>query len=937
MNVRALSKLASSSIAVAVAVVSVQPAFAQVLTPASNQDEADDEGDTIIVTGTAIRGVAPVGSATVNIGREDIVQSGVRDASALIAQLPQGSSLGTTLTNNGGRSAGINLRGLGNNATLILFDGHRVVAQNRNQLTDPNTVPFGAISRVEVVTDGASAIYGSDAVAGVVNYILRSPFNGAEVTARYTNTMYDAGGVDLVAGRTWDTGGIVVAFSAEMNSRVNRYDIPQLRADLRPYGGNDNRFLGTTLFAPGPSGALIVGNNVYGLPGNLNGRTPTAAEVLPLLRNPELYDGSIDQDFYSRRQRLSGLVRIEQELGAGELTVTGIYNRRTNFALGQGDGAFQAVAINIPSSSPYYVAGLGSGSQRLVYNFRANNPDRPLNREDDFDSGNLFVDYRVPVFGDFDLTVAGVYGISSGCEVCQPQANTILTSTIAGASTASLFNPYRQGPQPSAEKLFGVFIQNSKHVFYNLVPKIDGTLFSLPGGDVRIALGGEYSDSAYHHRSLYSLNPTTTLVPFRTADSSREVISGFGEIYIPLFGNDNAVPLLQRLDLNAALRYDHYSDFGETLNPKFGITWEPVDDLVLRGSYGTSFRAPTLSETDFNVVGAANRTFYANGLNNPAIPISNTSTGQSLVLVNSFRFTQLQPERARIFSAGGDYEPSFIPGLRFGVTYYSVDYKDQIASLPAANTALSNPAKFALYSPFFTIAPQPSTCVNGSANGNPGTPEYATYNPLYLPYLNATGSFPPTTANDCQLVGIIDTSTRNLGRVKQSGLDFNLRYEQDVSFGVLRFDGAFTKILKLQRNLLPGTPLVDALDVIGEQISERGRFTVGVESGGFTGGLSANYIGGYVNNQTPTVNSVKLPTQQIPSWTTFDLNLSYSPEVDSGAFSGTRFTVSVRNLTDKDPPVVLGSVNVGGSPTATDINVHDPFGRIVTFEISKEF
>lgn len=976
MDCRTLLKLASSVTAMAAGSLLAQAAHAQAAAPtttvaedeaaranpgeslaadadavaaqaaeAAAQDQAIDGQDgqetdesVIVVTGTAIRGVAPVGSATVNISRETIVQSGIRDASSLIAQLPQGSGLGTTLANNAGRSASLNLRGLGDNATLILFDGHRVVAQNRNQLTDPNTVPFGAIDRVEVVTDGASAIYGSDAVAGVVNYILRRPFDGAEITARYTHTLYDAGAIDLVAGRTWDTGGVVVAFSAETNTRVTRSDIPQLRADLRPYGGNDNRFLGTTLFAPGRTGAVIVGNTVYGLPQGLNGRTPTAAEVIPLRNNPELYDATQDQDYYSRRKRFSALIRLEQELGnLGEITLTGIYNRRTNFARGQGDGAFQAVAINIPTTSPYYITGLGAGSQRLVYNFRANNPDRPLDREDDFDSGNIFLDYRVPLFGDFRLTVSGVAGISEGCETCQPQANTILTSTIAGPATASLFNPYLQGPQPSAEKLFGVFIQNSKHEFYDLVPKIDGSLFALPAGDVRIAVGGEFAKSEYHHRSLYSLNPTTTLVPFRTADNSRTVYSAFGELFVPVFNSDNAIPLFQRLDLNAAIRHDHYSDFGSTTNPKFGITWEPISDLRLRGSYGTSFRAPTLSETDFNIVGAANRTFVANGLNDPAIPISNPATRQSLILNSSFRFAQLQPEKARIFSLGADYTPSYVPGLKLGVTYYNVDYKDRIDALPAANTALSSPAIFALYSPFFTVAPQPATCVNGSANGNPGTPEYATYNPLYLPYLNAPGSYPPTTANDCQLVGILDTSTRNLGRVKQSGLDFTLNHTRDVSFGTISVDGSFTKILKLERSLLPGAPLIDALDIIGEQISERGRLSVGLTSGPFSGNVAANYVGGYLNNQTPSVSGVKLPDQNVPSWTTFDLNFSFAPDAESGALSGTRFTVSVRNFTDKDPPIVLGSVNFAGAPTATDLNVHNVFGRIITLEVSKEF
>src|SRR5690606_18299012 len=144
-------------------------------------------------------------------------------------------------------------------------------------------------------------------------------------------------------------------------------------------------------------------------------------EVLPLLNQPELVDGTELQDYYSKRKRYSALVRVEQDLGnLGEVTLTGMFSRRTNFARGQGDGSFQAVAINIPTNSPYYIAGLGAGSQRRVYNFRLNNPDRPLNRKDHLDTGNILLDYRVPVFADFQLSVIGAYGISEGCEVCQP-------------------------------------------------------------------------------------------------------------------------------------------------------------------------------------------------------------------------------------------------------------------------------------------------------------------------------------------------------------------------------------------------------------------------------------------------------------------------------------------------------------------------------------
>ena len=905
--------------------------------PAAAVGERDAQE--IVVTGTAIRGVAPVGSATINIGRDTIVQSGLRDAGSLIANLPQGSSQGTTLANNGGRSAGVNLRGLGNNATLLLFDGHRTVAQGiQNIVPDPNTIPFGAIERVEVVTDGASAVYGSDAVAGVVNYILRRPFNGLEVTARYTNTIYDEGAINATFGHTWAGGGILVSGAFELNSRVPQGQIAQLRADLRPYGGNDNRFQGTTLFSPGANGALIVGSTVYGLPANLNGRTPTTAEVLALRGNPSLVDGSDYVDYYTKRKRRSLLVRVQQDLGKlGEISLTGFYNRRTNFARGSGDGAFQAIAVAIPTTSPYYVGGLGAGSESVVYNFRLNNPGRKLDRNDFENTGNVLLDYKVGLFGDFRLSAAAGFGISRGCAVCQPQANTILTSTIASAATAAQFNPYLQGPQTTAEGIFGVFYQNSRNKFYDFLPKIDGSLFTLPGGNVRIAVGGEFTRTDYHQQSDYTLNPTTSLVVFRLANSHRNVYSVFGEAYVPIFGPDNATTLFQKLDLSIAIRHDKYSDVGATTNPKVGVTWKPFGDLQLRGSYGTSFRAPTLAETNFNVVGAANRAFIANNLNDPTIPVTVTSNGTTLILNSTFRFSALKPETARIFSLGTDYTPHFAPGLKLGVTFYSVNYKDRISTLPSPATAFSSPAAYALYKSFFTLAPQPSTCVNGSVNGNPGTPQYATYNPAYLPYLNAPGSYPPTTANDCQLVGILNAATLNLGKVQQSGLDFTVNYVRKFDFATLSVDGSFTKILRLKRNLLPGAALYDALDTIGEQVSKRGRMSVGLTRGAFSGNVAANYVGNYLNNLTPTVSGVKLPNQNVPSWTTFDINLSFAPDIDGGLFGGTRFTVSARNVTDKDPPTVLSSQASNGIVTAVDLNTHNVLGRILTFEISKKF
>jgi iron complex outermembrane receptor protein len=402
---------------------------------------------------------------------------------------------------------------------------------------------------------------------------------------------------------------------------------------------------------------------------------------------------------------------------------------------------------------------------------------------------------------------------------------------------------------------------------------------------------------------------------------------------VPLFGADNARPGLQRLDLSAAIRYDRYSDVGSTTNPKVGVSWRPVDDLLIRGSWGTSFRAATLGESDPRTIGQTNRVFVSNGLNNPLIPVTNVATGQSLVLNRGGNTSGLKPESAEIYSLGADYQPAFVPGLKLGVTYYNVDYRDRIENLPNATLILSNPATYALYKDFFIAAPQPASCVNGNPPGLLGTPQYATYNPLYQPWLNDPNAvYSPSTNNDCQLVGIIAGGLRNLGRVKQSGVDFTGNYRFETGLGEVTLNGAFSKVLKLKRSLLPDSPLFTALDTFGNQVSERGRASASLRRGPFRATLGANYIGSYLNNATITVAGVKYPNTKIPSWTVLDAGLSYTvPDEGWSALQGLRVGINIQNLTDKDPPIVLSGTN------AVDLNNHTVWGRVWQYELTKSF
>ena len=916
-----------SSVALALVAVpslaSAQDATRPVATAAAAQDEEDaSELDDVVVTGTAIRGVAPVGSATVGISQEDIVQAPARDASALVARLPQASSQGTTLTSSGGRAAGVNLRGLGNNATLVLFDGRRVVPQGGNaQVSDPNLVPFSAIERVEVVTDGASAIYGSDAVAGVVNYILRRNFDGLELSSRYTTTLYDQYAIDGVFGRTWSGGSLLVAGAYDTNDSVGRDARDYMMQDLRPYGGNNNSFIGTTVF-PDEGGALIIGNTVYGLP-DTNGVRPTAAQVLPLAGNPSLNDSSNLYDFYTARERFAFLIKARQELAPGiDIGYTGIYNRRTNESRA-GDG-FERIAIRVQPTSPYYIPGMPSptGNQTVVYNYSLNNPDTSRSQDNLEETTNHSIDLTAQLPFDYRFTGLLTYGTTDSCNVCQAQVNTTRAAVIANDPSYG-FNPYLTGRQAAADALVGGFIQQYDTVLFDSVAKIDGSLFTLPAGDVRIAVGAEFSRYKLYLKAQNTLNLTNTYQTSRFTKSDRDVVSGFGEVFVPIVGGANAMPFVESLDLSLAIRYDDYSDAGTTTNPKVGLTWRATDELLFRGSWGTSFRAPTLIESNPATVGQTNRAFISNGAGDPAIPITNLSTGQSAVLTRTGNTAGLQPESAEIWSMGAEYTPNFIPDLRLSLTYYNVAYVDRIENLPNQTQILSSPANLALYRDFFITAPQPTTCVNGNIS---------TYNPLYVPWLTDPNAvYSPSTINDCSLVGIIAGGRLNLGDVRQSGLDFGANYRLETGLGDFRFSGSFSKILNLEKSIVAGGPLFDALDTIGFQVSERGRLGVNFNRGGFDANLSANYVGSYLNNAPITVAGVRQPNAEVPAWTTIDAGIAYEFTGASGALDGVRASMSIQNVFDEEPPIVLSGNN------AVDLGNHNPFGRIFSFELSKRF
>ncbi|WP_395399849.1 TonB-dependent receptor plug domain-containing protein [Pseudoduganella sp. UC29_106] len=266
------------------------PAFAQSAAdtpPASGAEKLQQ----VVVTGSSIRGVGAVGSPSLNLNRDAIAASGATNSSEIARTLPQVITLGADESRLSGaqdaganttRTSGINLRGIGNEATLLLVNGRRVAASGVvKSLADPNQIPAAAIQRMEVVLDGASAIYGSDAVAGVVNIITRSNVDTAETTLRYGK----ADGMNQkifsqTFGKKWDEGSAFVAFEHNDRSNLSAAARPFFSNDLRPYGGTDQR---STQAAPGN---VLIGSTIYAIPANQNGIGLTPRAAGRLVREP---------------------------------------------------------------------------------------------------------------------------------------------------------------------------------------------------------------------------------------------------------------------------------------------------------------------------------------------------------------------------------------------------------------------------------------------------------------------------------------------------------------------------------------------------------------------------------------------------------------------------------------------------------------------------
>jgi outer membrane receptor protein involved in Fe transport len=993
------------------------------------RNKAEEE---IVVTGSRVRRKDLTTPAPVTvINREQIVSSGIASIGDFLQQMPeQGGALNTNVNNGGDGETAISLRNLGAARTLVLVDGKRWVngGSGAGSFVDLNSIPTSGIERVEVLKDGASAVYGSDAIAGVVNIITRHRMNGVEFSAyggvsphgdaqQYDlsvtggaasdkgSFLFSAGYFDqkeMFAGnRSWAASALTYNYDPAAVAQVvqgGSPTIPNGRAAVNlnncngnalcnslstayhaalncPATGNCNKtFIFDNSSSACASGFVATGTTDF-TQCQIGNWRPMVGTGLNKQNGPtnDLYN------FQSVNYLITPSQRI-QLFSNGDFNISNsarayfqgsFVNRQSQTQLAPeplSTGAFGAVYATDNFYNPFgnpanaacagnaTAAGCGqavSASRRLVdAGGRSSGFDLDTIRAVAGIDGTLPEEFGAlqGVFWDLSFN----YGRTWGTTTYNGSVNTALTANALGSThdnntstpqCGTAANPVNGpctpanlfgGPgtvTPDMLTSMGIYtgVNSGWTQLAAVQANVSAELFKLAserpvglaaGYEYRSNYGGFVPDPVGASGNSFDFNSLPT-------KGSYHVNEGYAELNIPLLSN---APLAEDIEVQGAARIFDYSTFGSDWTYKLGARWRPIRDVTLRGTYGTGFRAPGVSDLyggqapsaepavdpcapttltaaqvqRCNTMGArqgAPGTVVA-GNGDPSQQINSTVGGNP----------QLQPEKAKIATVGVVFEPSFFRGFSATLDYYNIQVTQNIG-------ALTTPVIL-------------QGCYSG---GN-----------------DAYCSLITRDAGNGQITNVSDLQT-NVGVTQTSGFDFALRYTFPTDFGRfgLLFDSTY---LAYYRQTLANGDTISAAgnydlgsgSAIGS-LTPKLKFNAGINYSiaGFNAGVRARYIGGFdecadsggqstggglcslpLDSNGNLVATSPYPAHHVPAYVTFDLLLSY---LYRNPFGNTTLAVGMRNIADTNPPYVYNETFIFTDPG------YDLVGRFVYGRISHAF
>jgi iron complex outermembrane receptor protein len=830
-------------------------------------EPAPEKLESIVVTGTRLPLGKSEGAQQVNVyTREQIDQSGQRTIGDFLNTLPDVSISFTegAFQSQSGQTT-VNLHGLPAGTTLVLINGRRVQdsaitlgSSFASNFFDLNYIPLSMVERIEVLPEGASAVYGSDAIAGVVNIILRQQFSGAEANVRYSHANnlpeWDA---DFGVGRQWDRGAFMLLGSVQQRDALSGFDrAVTATQDHAADGGLDTR----ETYCPTP--------NVYGINGaNLPGLGKPYAAVPP---------------------GFTGTPSIAEFTGtAGTLNKCSLYAHTSSVPKTRREGVFAQGYLDLNASVQLFAEFLGSHVREEFsyypfpargvpsfqrYTIPASNPYNPFGTTVGIGSVFTYAPVSYQSDGTFIRPLLGLRGafgsdwqwestvVYSRDRETYTQPNEVpdtaaIQARFNSTDPAVAFNPFVDAPFDSPEfdsTVFHPYIQNYSASDLGVEAFARGTLLQIPSGPVRVVAGAEY-----HRYRLYTDNGNYANVTFGPpgvpASYYRNSYAIFGEGRIPIIANFAGPQGPAALQATVAVRYDHFSDFGSTTNPQYGLEWRPVESLLLRAAYGETFRAPPLYDLYSTVVRN-----YPNFVRDPqqgnqTVPVTILTGGN----------VDLRPETGSTTSFGAVYSTR---NLEAAVRQWRIKESSNIQKL-SPQTLVNNPDLI------------PGAVVRDSSGA--------------LVLVNAT--------------------LLNFGSIEVEGVSFQLGCKYPSPWGLWAPWLAATYTYKYDVALTPGSPAVNAVSQAQDTNTWAPRWKGSVGLVWSMADLTINGIGRYVGSYQDYDS-----TRRIGNFWYFDLNAKYT--LPKSTFGTAFIELGAINLFDRLPQVSRYQFGfVGYDPAQADI------------------
>ncbi|MDM3871879.1 TonB-dependent receptor [Porticoccus sp. W117] len=929
----------------------------------TDKKEADEE---VVVVGTRLKGHNPA-SPVITLDRDALSKGSYSSIEDVFRRLPQNFSSITSASTELGQvetgearllsslgTSSVNLRGLGSRSTLVLINGKRKAssAVGSGSFTDISSIPLSQVERIEILTDGASAIYGADAVAGVVNIVLRKDYDGLTINYRNEKSFSNADQERFSVGYTasWDSGYLTTSVDASKTSSadMNKFTIsgPGGLGDKTHLGGVDSRTYGVgspgTVYNVGrtfPSGFQLVGDLIDGPEENTN------SQFDDRLLGPEVNRKSLR---FNGEQELGGEHSLSFDVAATTQkdgrTWHPIYDRLsvTRFtARINPDGSISQFnnLVPIPEDNPHNTYG---EDVMVGYSFEQERRAIELSENNKLNTYNgLFgLSGKLPFAEDWDYNLDFSYGREKGAvsslrfDRFDPETEARLPSVWQS------LNVFTDGSDPdviaSNVELLRTLISEDKRweyesQNYGIEGNIGGTLFSLPAGDVQMVAGFEVREENHQ------LNSTLEV------DSNNSVKVVYAEMGLPLLAD---LPAIKNLDLTLAARSESFdvdgisqarnstsvvpvdfslselldglefgegSDFGPPqrdkssfshTSPKISLNWQVNDDLRLRASWGESFLAPRASQMYGEKSVSSSRSFIRN------IDFSNSSIDRPTeVLRLSGPNSGLQPQEATTLTYGFDYTPYWIDGMTFAATYGKTDFSNYITSPQYGGNSLQEMID-----------------------------DFESFRGRFF-YTSQTA--------DGEDILVYERRRLNVAGRTSRTIDYRISYDlQTESMGSWLFDLNAVQTLEVTQQ---DSVFLDPREIAGTSNGPSrwvSNFTTSWTYGDYNVTAIVNYSSSYsvVNPLSASFGRIikdseralwpnginPNPQERAEPSTLLDLQVSYQPAAGSGWLEGSRISLGVQNVLNTRPRFV-------DNEDGFLANRYNPRARVLQLDVQKSF